>query len=142
MIINCIAVDDEPLALDKIKSFVERIPFLHLVSCCSSAMEAIATIKNNKVDLMFLDIQMDEFTGIQLLESLNTKPYVIFTTAYDKYAIKGFELEVSDYLLKPISFERFLKSVNRVHDIINKQNLVSPHSALPTEKLVRKTSCL
>ena len=119
MILNCIAVDDEPLALEKIKSFVERVPFLKLISCCNNAMEAISELKNSKIDLIFLDIQMDEFTGIQLLESLQTKPKVILTTAYDSYALKGYELDVSDYLLKPISFERFLKAVNKVYDNCN-----------------------
>lgn len=133
MILQCIAVDDEPLALEKIKSFVDKVPFLNMVSLCSNAMDAINVIKNSKIDLVFLDIQMDEFTGIQLLESLQTKPKIILTTAYDSYAIKAYELEVADYLLKPISFERFLKAVNRVYDNCNQKTKPETHIPAPAE---------
>jgi two-component system, LytTR family, response regulator len=114
MTLRCITVDDEPLSLAKIEGFIGRVPYLKLVSSFTSAIEAMAFIKENDIDLVFLDIQMDNLTGIQMLEIMNPKPAVIFTTAYDQYALKGYELNISDYLLKPFSFERFLKAVERV----------------------------
>ena len=116
MIINCIAVDDEPLALDKIRAYIKRIGYLNLLESFDNAIDAINYMKENRVDLIFLDIQMEELTGIQMLESLKEKPKVILTTAYDEYAMKGYELDVSDYLLKPISFQRFLKACEKVYD--------------------------
>ena len=107
MKIDCIAIDDEPLALEIIQDYCSRIPFLDLKATFDNAVDSIEYIRNNSPDLIFLDIQMEELTGIQLLHTLKVKPYVVFTTAYDKYAIQGFELDVVDYLLKPISFERF-----------------------------------
>ena len=118
MNINCIAIDDEPLALDIIKDYCSRVPFLNLLHTFDNAVESIQFIHDNKVDLMFLDIQMEELTGLQLLNALKTRPIVILTTAYDNYAIQGFELDVLDYMLKPISFERFLKGVNRASERI------------------------
>ena len=118
MIINCIAVDDEPLALDKIREYIKRIGYLNLLESFDNAIDAINYMKENQVDLIFLDIQMEELTGIQMLESLKEKPKVILTTAYDEYAMKGYELDVSDYLLKPISFQRFLKACEKVYDNI------------------------
>jgi two-component system, LytTR family, response regulator len=115
MIINCIAIDDEPLALDIIKDYCSRVPFLKLDKTFFNPLDSIDYIANNKVDLMFLDIQMDKLTGIQLLNVLKQKPLTIFTTAYDKYAIQGFDLDIVDYLLKPISFERFLKAVDKIN---------------------------
>jgi DNA-binding LytR/AlgR family response regulator len=116
MKINCIAIDDEPLALEIIKDYCSKVPFLNLIRTFDNAVESIEFIRNNKLDLLFLDIQMEELTGIQLLHALKFRPYVIFTTAYDKYALQGFELDVVDYLLKPISFERFVKSVDKVYE--------------------------
>ncbi len=133
--INCIAVDDEPLALDIINNYVSKVPFLNLLKSFDNAMETINYVKENKVDLVFLDIQMDELTGIQLLNILQPKPLVIFTTAYDSFAIQGFELEAIDYLLKPISFERFLKAVNKVYD---KMNISS--NASKTDPIILKQS--
>ncbi len=121
MNINCIAVDDEPLALDIIKAYCAKIPFLHLAGTFSNAIDTLEYLRHNTVDLMFLDIQMDELTGIQLLNSLNNKPFVIFTTAYDQYAIQGFDLDVLDYMLKPISFERFVKGANKALEQIQKK---------------------
>lgn len=116
MKISCIAIDDEPLALDIIKDYTQKVPFLNLLATFDNAIESIEYLKNNKVDLLFLDIQMDELTGIQLLNILKEKPLVIFTTAYDSYAVKGYELDAIDYLLKPISFERFIKAADKVYD--------------------------
>jgi two-component system, LytTR family, response regulator len=118
MKINCIAIDDEPLALDIIRDYCNRAHFLNLLQTFDNAVDSIEYIRNNKVDLMFLDIQMEELTGIQLLNALKIRPFVIITTAYDNYAIQGFELDVLDYMLKPISFERFLKGVNRASERI------------------------
>jgi DNA-binding LytR/AlgR family response regulator len=116
MKINCIAIDDEPLALDIIREYCSKVPFLNLIRTFDNAMDSIEFIRNNKLDLLFLDIQMEDLTGIQLLHALKHRPYVIFTTAYDSYAIQGFELDIIDYLLKPISFERFVKSVDKVYE--------------------------
>lgn len=116
MKINCIIIEDEPLALERTKEFVLKVPYLNLLNSFDNSLDAIGFIKEKDVDLLFLDIQMDEFTGIQLLESLKKKPKVIITTAFDKYALKGFELNVSDYLLKPYDFNRFLRACERVYD--------------------------
>jgi two-component system LytT family response regulator len=113
MTINCIAIDDEPLALDIIRAYCAKVPFLNLAGTFSNAIDTLEYLRHNTVDLMFLDIQMEELTGIQLLNSLKNKPLVIFTTAYDQYAIQGFDLDVLDYMLKPISFERFVKGTNK-----------------------------
>lgn len=115
MNINCIAIDDEPLALEKIANFIEKIDFLNLVGTFNSALDGLQFLKNNKVDLMFLDVQMDDLTGIQMLESMGKKPYVILITAYDHYALKSYELDVADYLLKPVPFKRFVKSVEKIY---------------------------
>ena len=116
MLINCIIIEDEPLAMERIKSFVLKVPFLNLLQCFDNGIEAIAFTQTKKTDLLFLDIQMDGFTGIQLLESLTKRPQVIITTAFDKYALKGFDLNVCDYLLKPFTFERFMQAVTKVYD--------------------------
>jgi two-component system LytT family response regulator len=118
MEMNCIAVDDEPLALEIIVDYISKVPFLKLLKTFDNAIDSIEFIKNNKVDLMFLDVQMEELTGIQLMHALKERPHVIITTAHDSYAIEGFELDAADYLLKPISFERFVKSVDKVYNKI------------------------
>ena len=109
-------VDDEPLALDILETFIEKIPSLVLVKRCQNAIEAFDALKTEDVDLMFLDIQMPQLTGIDFLKSLKNPPLVIFTTAYPNYAIEGYELNVIDYLLKPISLERFMKAVNKAQN--------------------------
>ena len=116
MIIHCIAVDDEPLALDIISAYCSKIPFLDLMKTFDNAIETLEYLRNNHVDLIFLDIQMGGLTGIQLLNALKNKPHIIMTTAFDNYAVQGFDLDVDDYLLKPISFERFIKGVNKVYE--------------------------
>jgi len=110
---TCIAVDDEPLALEKIVSFIGRLPFLTLKATFDNAVYALAYLTENKTDLLFLDIQMETMTGLDLLTALPKKPQVILSTAYSQYAIKGYEFEVTDYLLKPYSFERFAQAVNK-----------------------------
>jgi two-component system, LytTR family, response regulator len=123
MIIKCVAIDDEPLALEKIADYINNIPYLKLNGKFDNALAALPELKKHTIDLLFLDIQMDGLSGIQLLESLSNKPLVIFTTAYDKFAIKGYELNAIDYLLKPISFERFLKSAEKAYSAIEKINI-------------------
>ncbi len=111
--ITCIIVDDEPLARDIIENYVSRIDNLELLASCGDALEAFNIISKQHIDLVFLDIQMPEVTGIDFLKELNPAPKVIFTTAYSDYAVDAFNLEAIDYLLKPIAFSRFLKSVNK-----------------------------
>ena len=112
--INCLAVDDEPPALSVLTQHISAVPSLHLVGVCSNAVEALTAIRSQNIDLLFLDIQMPQLLGTDLIRTLKNPPRVIFTTAYRKFAIEGFELNAVDYLLKPISFERFLMAVNRV----------------------------
>ena len=113
MKIRCMIVDDEPLALDVLETFIGRLDNLELVCRCHNAVEAYNCLQSEHIDLMFLDIQMPEITGITLLKTLQKKPMVILTTAYSEYALEGYDLDVVDYLLKPIIFDRFLKSVER-----------------------------
>lgn len=120
--INCLAIDDEPLALDVLEDFIGKVPFLHLVKACSSAMEAMELLHQEPVQLLFLDIQMPQVSGVQFLKGLrNDRPKVIFTTAYPDYALEGFNLDAVDYLLKPFTFERFLKATNKAYQQINVQ---------------------
>lgn len=110
---TCLIVDDEPLARNLITDYVKKVPYLNLIQVCSSPMQAIEILRNQSVDLLFLDIQMPDITGISLLKALQVKPMVILTTAYSEYALEGYELDVVDYLLKPITFERFLRAVEK-----------------------------
>lgn len=110
---RCIIVDDEPLAIEVLKKHVGRIEQLELVAECTDAVEAFNLLRNENVDLIFLDIQMPELSGIEFVRSLKNPPRIIFSTAYREYAFEGFELDVVDYLLKPIPFERFLKAVDK-----------------------------
>lgn len=121
MVINCIIVEDEPLALKRTKEFASQVSYLNLLASFSNAYDAIGFLKLNAVDLVLLDIEMDGFTGIEFMESLGSKPYIIITTAYDKYALKGFELNATDYLLKPFGFDRFLTAVERVFEAVDKE---------------------
>ena len=120
--INVIIVDDEPLAQDVLETYIEKIPELNLIEKCSNALEANEALKNHDIDLMFLDIQMPQLTGVDFLKTLNHPPLVIFTTAYPNYAIEGFELNALDYLLKPISLERFMKAVNKAEEQLELQS--------------------
>ncbi|MCK5462430.1 MAG: response regulator, partial [Bacteroidales bacterium] len=106
MKIRCLLVDDEPLALDALESLMQKIPELEIIGKCQNAVEALQVIHNKEIDLLLLDIQMPEITGIEMLKSLAHPPRVIFTTAYREYAVEAFELDVIDYLVKPISLER------------------------------------
>ncbi len=113
---RCLIVDDEPLAINVIKSFVERLDQLELVGTCSNAIDGFNTLAKEQVDLLFVDIQMPQMTGLEFLKTLKNPPKVIITTAYREFAMEGYELDVADYLLKPISFDRFLKAINKVTD--------------------------
>jgi DNA-binding LytR/AlgR family response regulator len=112
--IRCIVIDDEPYARDLLKEFISKVPHFHLAGVFSSALQALAELSKNPVDVLFLDIQMPDISGIDFLKSLDKKPSVIFTTAFAEYAIEGFELDVVDYLLKPFDFQRFLKAANKI----------------------------
>ena len=120
---TCIIVEDEPLARNLITEYVKKVPYLNLVQACSNPIEALDVLRNNPVDILFLDIQMPEITGITLLKVLQKKPLVILTTAYSEYAIESYELDVVDYLLKPITFDRFLKAVDKASQRLNSGNL-------------------
>lgn len=120
MKINCIIIEDEPLALERTKAYVLKLPFLQLQASFESGVEALMFLNTNKIDLIFLDINMDELSGIQLLESIKVEAQVIITTAYNEYALKGFDLNVTDYLLKPFSFERFIQAVDKARHNLSK----------------------
>lgn len=126
MKINCIIVEDEPLALERAAGYVAKVPYLHLLGTFGNALDALAFLKSNPVDLMFLDIHLGELSGIQLLESTSLDCQVILTTAYHEYALKGYELRVTDYLLKPYPFERFLQAADRAQQLFNQK---TPHRA-------------
>ncbi|HLP05215.1 MAG TPA: LytTR family DNA-binding domain-containing protein [Paludibacter sp.] len=113
MKIKCIAIDDEPLALQQVSSYIDKTPFLENLALCQSAFEAMDFLRNNEVDLMFVDINMPDVNGLDFVKSLPKKPQVIFTTAYSEYAIEGFKVDALDYILKPINYDVFLKSANK-----------------------------
>jgi DNA-binding LytR/AlgR family response regulator len=116
MQISCIAIDDEPLALSKLEGFIKKVSYLDLIRTFETAIDAIGWLNTNSADLIFLDIEMEQLTGIQFLEATGTISRIIITSAYDQYAIKGFELNVTDYLLKPYSFQRFVNAASKVAD--------------------------
>jgi DNA-binding LytR/AlgR family response regulator len=132
MNIRCLIIDDEYLARQYIADYVRKVPFLDLKGDYNSPLKAIDQIKAGKIDLIFLDIQMPDITGLDFLKTLDKAPFVIITTAYKEYALEGYELNVSDYLLKPFSFERFLKAVNKVLEI--KEKMSGSGTQLSTEQ--------
>lgn len=121
MKITCILTDDEPMARKGLRSYIDKIEFLQLVAECADAVSLNNQLSKTPVDLIFLDIEMPYISGIELLQTLSNPPKIIFTTAYEKYALKGFDLDALDYLLKPISFDRFLKSCNKARDYFDLQ---------------------
>jgi len=112
--IRCIVVDDTPLAVEKLEAFIVQVPLLQHLHSFNSGIEAVVYMKSNPVDLVFLDIQMEQFTGLQFIEALQYRPKIVIVSAYNQYAVQGFDHNVTDYLLKPYSFERFLKAVDKV----------------------------
>ena len=149
MKINCIAIDDEQLALDVISAYCSRLSFINLLQTFNNAFEAMEYLHKNQVDLIFLDIQMEGITGIQLLGTLKNKPHVILTTAFENYAVQGFDLEVDDYLLKPISIDRFIKGIDKVYERMQKdvekpahekQQIVAVEKAEPAYFFVKTES--
>ncbi len=131
MILKCIAVDDEPLALDIIEDYISKVPFLQLVKRTENAIEALQLVQEGGIDLVFLDIQMPDLTGIQFLKIANGKANYILTTAYSQYALESYDLNVSDYLLKPIAFDRFYKAVEKVRTQL--QKAIQPATPVPAE---------
>ncbi|NQV75959.1 MAG: response regulator transcription factor [Bacteroidetes bacterium] len=124
--IRCLVVDDEPLALDILEDYISKVPFLTLVKTTTSAIEGLSLVQSDAIDLVFLDVQMPELTGIQFLKIINGKCDVILTTAYSQYALDGYELDVVDYLLKPIAFDRFYKAAQKVLQSSGNTNSSAP----------------
>ncbi len=131
--IRCIIVDDEPLALHILEDYIQKVPFLQLIKATTNPIEALTLVQDGSIDLVFLDVQMPELTGIQFLKIANGKAKVILTTAYPQYALEGYELDVIDYLLKPIAFDRFFKSVQKAQTVL--QPAAKPAQPEPTQQL-------
>ena len=136
MKIKCIVVDDEPLAQRVLEKYISSLSSLELLIKCNNALEAMSFLHQNKVDLMFLDIKMPELTGIEFLKTLTHPPQIIITTAYSEYALEGYEYSVTDYLLKPFSYERFLKAVNKVIDKKVENNSILPANREPVDDFI------
>ncbi|MEM6628041.1 MAG: response regulator transcription factor [Bacteroidota bacterium] len=117
---TCIIIEDEPLAMERTRGFVQRVPYLELKATFENSLEGLSFLNSQPVDILFLDINMDELSGIELLESIHIPSEVIFTTAYEKYALKGFDLNITDYLLKPFTFQRFLRAVSKAQENLAK----------------------
>src|ERR1700709_810906 len=130
--IRCLIVDDEPLALHILEDYISKIPFMQLVKATTNPIEALSIVQAGEADLVFLDVQMPELTGIQFLKIANGKARVILTTAYPEYALEGYELDVIDYLLKPIAFERFFKSVQKAQAVL--QPAAAPFQPEPVQQ--------
>jgi len=119
MKISCIAIDDEPLAVKKISAYIQKTSFLELVAECRSAFEAMEILNNRAIQLLFIDINMPDLSGLEFVKSLTDKPYIVFTTAYSEYAVEGFQVDAADYLLKPVNYSSFLKAANKVKNLID-----------------------
>ena len=130
--INCIAVDDEPLALKLLQDNISKCPFLKLVAACNDAFEAMKALQENKIDLVFIDIQMPGLTGLQFIGSLENKPLVIFITAYKQYALESYDLSVVDYLVKPVALDRFIKACNRAKELHELKVMKQQHTLQPS----------
>ncbi|WP_223034401.1 LytR/AlgR family response regulator transcription factor [Hanstruepera marina] len=136
--VNVLIIDDEPLAREIIQTHLEKVPNWHVVDTCINAEEAYEALLNNAIDVIFLDIQMPVITGVEFLQSLQNPPLVIFTTAYSEYALKGFELNVIDYLLKPITFGRFLQATEKTNDKLASLSKVPETKNEPTYFFVKQ----
>ena len=126
MKLNCVIVEDEPLARNLMIEYVKKVPSLNLIESFSNPLAAMETLRSASIDILFLDVQMPEITGISLLKILKKRPLVVLTTAYSQYALEGYELDVADYLLKPITFERFLKSVDKITQRLEAVPVIQP----------------
>ena len=127
MILNCIIIDDEPLATDLLKSYAEKVSFLNVIGAYNSAVEAIKEIKNNPIDIIFLDIQMPELSGLEFSKILPPTTNIVFTTAFKQYAIDGYKVNALDYMLKPISFDTFVESCNKALCKVSREHKISPN---------------
>jgi len=132
--LNCVIIEDEPLARNLMVEYVKKVPSLNLIEAFSNPLAALETLRSASIDILFLDVQMPEITGISLLKILKKRPLVVLTTAYSQYALEGYELDVADYLLKPITFERFLKSVDKITQRLESTPLVQSPAAEPTSQ--------
>jgi len=133
MKIKCLVIDDERLAREYLKNYISKIPELELLGDFNSPLKATELIKKGEVDLLFIDIQMPDITGVDFVRSLSHKPEVIFTTAYQEYALEGFNLSAIDYLLKPFSFERFFQAVNKVIDKLESKSVIAEQAQMPMQ---------
>jgi DNA-binding LytR/AlgR family response regulator len=144
--IKCAIVDDESLAVRLLTDYVQKIPLLELVGKFSKATQVLPLLQNESIDLLFLDIEMPDLTGLELIKSLKNKPLIVLTTAYSQYAVEGFELDVTDYLLKPITFDRFLRAVNKVGELLRLKSsaktltTAEPLTSTEEEKMIEKNT--
>jgi DNA-binding LytR/AlgR family response regulator len=138
MKLTCAIIDDEYLARQYIRDYIERLPFLDLAGDYNSPLLIMDELKRNAIDILFLDIQMPDITGIDFLKILNPQPYIILTTAYKEYALEGYEHNVIDYLLKPFSFDRFLKAINKVVDRVEKERIGRTYMTIRADRKLYK----